>query len=97
MDLGLNPGAIASRFANGHSTGDALSGNLKDRPGTRNLPIEFAGKTYRSHKELSALQGEKRGNVSRRVGRGWTMEQALLLEPPPPRFRNFEGHAREQR
>lgn len=37
--LALNPGAIASRFANGHSTGDAFSGNLKDRPGMRNLPI----------------------------------------------------------
>lgn len=25
------------------------------------------------------------------------MEQALGLEPPPPRFRNFEGHARERK
>ena len=25
------------------------------------------------------------------------MEQALLLEPTPPRFRNFEGHARDQK
>lgn len=95
--LGLNPGAIAGRVANGYSTDDALSGNLKVRSGARSKPIEFGGKTYPSRDALCALHGEKWGNVSRRVSRGWTMEQALLLEPTPPRFRNFEGHARDQK
>lgn len=95
--LGLSPAAVAGRVANGYSIDEALSGKLKQRLGARSQSIEYGGKTYPSREALCAVHGETWGNVSRRVGRGWTMEQALLLEPPPPRFRNFEGHARDQK
>jgi hypothetical protein len=29
--------------------------------------------------------------------RGWTLEQALGVQDAPPRFRNFEGHARDHK
>ena len=95
--LGLNPAAVAGRVANGYSSEDALSGKLKKRLGARSKPIEFGGTTYRSRQELCAQHSEKWGNVSRRVSRGWTIKQALGLEPAPPRFRNFEGHARDRK
>ena len=32
----------------------------------------------------------------KRLCSGWTSEQAVNVSEPPPRFRNFQGHAREQ-
>lgn len=93
--LGLSPATIAARVWRGYSTADALGGNLRPRHGSRLKPIEFQGKTYASHRELCSQYGETWSNVHRRVTRGWTMLQALGIEPPPPRFRNFKGHARD--
>ena len=59
--------------------------------------FEFRGRTYASREELCAEFGQRWSNVQRRVNRGWTMEQGLLIEPPPPRFRDFDGHAREHK
>ncbi len=95
--LGLSPDAVAARVAHGYSTDEALSGKLKPRVGHRSKPVSFAGSTYPSREALCAAHGQTWSNVTRRVGRGWTMEQALLLQPPPPRFRNIEGHARDQK
>lgn len=95
--LGLKPTTIAGRVAMGYSAEDALSGNLTGLSGNRAKPIEFKGKTYSSRDALCALHGETWRNVGRRIARGWTMEQALGLEEPPPRFRNFEGHARDHK
>ncbi len=95
--LGLDPHVVAGRVDRGYSREDALRGNLKVRTGARSKPIEFREKTHSSREALCELYGQNWNNVSRRMRRGWTMEQALLLEPPPPRFRNFEGHAREQK
>lgn len=95
--LGLDPSTIAARVANGYSVDDALTGNLKGNTGSRAKPIEFRGHEYESRDELCKQFGQRWGNVLRRVNRGWTMEQALMLEPPPPRFRNHEGHARDHK
>lgn len=95
--LGRDPHTVASRVAKGYSVKDALSGNLKGHSGHRGKPIVLHGKTYDSREQLCAQFGQRWGNVQRRVNRGWTMEQALLIEPAPPRFRNFEGHARDQK
>lgn len=95
--LGLDPRMIAGRVANGYSPEDALRGNLKGHSSNNAKAIEFKGKSYASHEKLCAQFGQRWGNVRRRVSRGWTMEQALLIELAPPRFRNFEGHAREHK
>lgn len=95
--LGLILSAIAARVAKGYSVEDALRGNLKGHSAHRAKPIQFQGKTYRSRQELCSQFNQRWGNVQRRMNRGWTMEQAMLIEPPPPRFRDFEGHAREHK
>ena len=95
-ELGLDPKVIAGRVAKGYAADDALRGNLKGRTGL-GKSIEFRGKTYGSREQLCSQFGQQWRNVQRRVNRGWTMEQALLIEPAPPRFRDFEGHARDHK
>lgn len=90
--MGLDPKRIASRVAKGYAPEDALKGNLKGRTGLGKA-IEFCGEVYRSREQLSSKFGQTWSNVQRRVDRGWTMEQALQIEPAPPRFRDFDGHA----
>ncbi|MDP1686476.1 GIY-YIG nuclease family protein [Hydrogenophaga sp.] len=95
--LGLDPLTVAARVSKGYSPEDALNGNLKGRSSHRSKSIEFRGQEYGSREELCRQFGQKWGNVLRRMNRGWTMEQALMLEPAPPRFRNHEGHARDHK
>lgn len=92
--LGLDKKVVASRVAKGYSAEDAIRGHLKGRVGPGKA-IEFRGKTYGSREQLCSEFGQMWNNVQRRVKRGWSMEQALLIEQAPPRFRNFEGHARD--
>lgn len=92
--MGLDPKRIAARVAKGYAPEDALNGNLKGRTGLGKA-IEFRGEVYRSREQFCSKFGQTWSNVQRRVDRGWTMEQALQIEPAPPRFRDFEGHARE--
>ena len=94
--MGLDPKRIASRVAKGYAPEDALRGNLKGRTGPGKA-IEFRGEVYRSREQLCSQFGQHWRNVQKRVNRGWTMEQALQIEPAPPRFRDFEGHAREHK
>ncbi|MDO9218746.1 MAG: hypothetical protein Q7U14_15850 [Lacisediminimonas sp.] len=65
--------------------------------GYNTKPVEFQGKKFRSKKELASTFGLTGRLFGKRVKQGRTIEQALEIEPPPPRFRNFEGHAREQK
>jgi hypothetical protein len=95
--LGLNPATIAARVSKGYSVEDALNGNLTGHSAHRSKSIEFLGREYVSREELCRQFGQSWGNVQRRIARGWTMKQALMLEPAPPRFRNHEGHARDHR
>lgn len=97
LTLGLEPGTVGARVRNGYSVTDALAGNLKPRIGHTAKPIEFRGETYASRHELCLKHNQRWGNVQRRISRGWTIEQALLIEPAPPRFRNHEGHARDHK
>jgi GIY-YIG catalytic domain len=95
--LGLDPLTVTARVAKGYSVEDALNGNLRGHSGHRSKSIEFRGREYGSREELCSQFGQRWGNVLRRMNRGWTIEQALMLEPAPPRFRNHEGHARDHK
>ena len=79
----------------GYSREDALSGVLKGRRSGVAKSIEFRGQTFESQSALAALYSQTWQTVWKRQQRGWTLEQALGIDPAPPRFRNFEGHARE--
>lgn len=94
MAFGLNPKLVASRVAKGYSIDDALRGNLAGR--SRNgKAITFRGEVFHSQEELAAKYSQTWRTVWKRQQRGWTLEQALGIDQAPPRFRNFEGHARE--
>ncbi len=95
--LGYDPKTIAGRIAKGYTPEDALRGNLKGRLPHRSKPIEFLGEVFLSQEKLAEQYGLPWRTVWKRLQRGWTMEQALGIEDAPPRFRNFEGHAREHK
>ncbi|MEC5217597.1 group I intron endonuclease [Actimicrobium sp. GrIS 1.19] len=96
MKISVDRYVIAGRVSKGYTAEDALRGNLKGR--TRiGKSIEFMGQAYPSRVQLASQFGQKWSNVQRRLDRGWTIEQALLIELPPPRFRDFEGHARDHK
>lgn len=97
LDLGLKPATVSARVRNGYSITAALAGNLTPHIGNRAKPIEFRGQMYATHEELCIKHGQRWSNVQRRIKRGWSIEQALLIEPAPPRFRNHEGHSRDHK
>ncbi|MBU3599014.1 GIY-YIG nuclease family protein [Polynucleobacter sp. 30F-ANTBAC] len=92
--LNLNAGTIAARIRYGYSIDDAFSGNLKKKVGGNSIQISFDGVKFNSIQALGEAYKVNSSVLSRRLKRGWTLSQALNQEDAPPRFRNFEGHAR---
>lgn len=93
--LNLDPKTIRARIQRGYSIDDAFQGNLHPRSGGATKSIQFNGMTYPSIKSLAKKFDTKASILHKRIKRGWTTEEALGIKPAPPRFRNFEGHARE--
>lgn len=94
IELGIDGETFRARLKRGYSIEDAAVGKMRVRESAVAKNIEFEGVEYKSQTALANAYGQKWSNVTRRVNRGWTMRQALGLDPEPPRFRNFEGHAR---
>ncbi len=94
-ELGIDGKTFRARLKRGYSIEDAATGTMRARVSAVAKSIIFEGKEYRSQTALANAYGEKWSNVTRRINRGWTMRQALGLDLEPPRFRNFEGHARD--
>ena len=95
---GLNEKNVRARILRGnYSLVEALNGELKDRVGSRSEPIIFNDIEYSSKESLAKHFNMSWRVVSKRIKRGWTMQQALGVVPEPPRFRNFEGHARNHK
>lgn len=92
---GIDAKTFRARLARGYSLEDAVSGNMKPRVSAAAETIDFEGKTYPSKESLAKAHGTTWSIASRRVRRGWTMRQALGLDTEPPRFRDYEGHARD--
>jgi len=92
---GVDPRNLRFRLSAGYSLKDAIEGDFRPRVSGVAKTVTFDGKHFDSYEALGKAYGQKASNVLRRLGRGWTLGQALLLEPSPPRFRNFEGHARQ--
>ncbi len=95
--IGVELATVKKRISSGYSLEDAFLGRLKPRVGSRGKPVEFGGTTYPSIETL-AREFKLTGTlVAKRLKSGWTVAQALETVPAPPRFRNFEGHARDQK
>lgn len=93
--IGVRPSTLRVRMAKGRSVEEAVNFE-KRHPKHRSKPITFAGRRFESGKALAEFHGQRGRIVGGRLKRGWTMPQALGLEAPPPRFRDYQGHAREQ-
>ena len=94
-ELGLDAKTFRARLARGYSLEDAASGQMRPRVSAMAAEIEFEGVTYRSQDALAKAHATKWSIVYKRLKRGWTMRQALGVDPEPPRFRDHEGHARD--
>jgi hypothetical protein len=94
-ELHIDADTFRARLARGYSLEDAATGRMKPRVSAVAEAVDFEGKKYPSKDSLAKAHGTTWSVVGRRLGRGWTMRQALDLDPEPPRFRNHEGHARD--
>lgn len=93
--FGKNAEMLRRKLRDGQTLEEALTERLEKRISVNAKVIEFNGKSYPSIQSLVDEYRVKASVFNRRLKRGWTIEQALEIEDAPPRFRNFEGHARE--
>ena len=87
---------IRARLKLGWSHDEAVG--LLQRPPQKSPngnPVECEGKRYDSHGKLADAYGLKRTLVGKRLRNGWTVEQAVNLIDPPPRYRNNDGTKRQ--
>ena len=94
-ELGLDAKTFRARLARGYSLEDAVSGQMRPRISAMASKVEFEGVSYRSKDALAKAHNTQWPIVYKRLKRGWTMRQALGVDPEPPRFRDHEGHARD--
>ena len=93
--FGKNAEMLRRKIRDGQSVDEALTERVEKRISANAKAIEFNGKSYPSIQTLVDEHRVKASVFNRRIKRGWTMEQALDVVDAPPRFRNFEGHARD--
>lgn len=92
---GVEPGTVIARLAKGWPTEHALGLVSRERMEKRGRTLFFRGARYESIKALASAFKKSGALVRKRLNSGWTIEQALDLTPPPPRFRNQVGGARD--
>ena len=85
---------LRRKLRDGLTLDEALAERTEKRISANAKAIEFNGKSYPTIQSLVEEYQVKASVFNRRIKRGWTMEQALDVVDAPPRFRNFEGHAR---
>ena len=88
ISYGIKPLIFFSRMRNNWSIEEAL-GIVPRHRHRKGHPIEFAGKQYPSRKELAISYGIKPSVFFARLGRNWSIEEALGVVP---RHRHRKGH-----
>lgn len=94
--IGVQASTLQARLARGATLDDAIKGNSKQRRGNGKQFSAF-GRSWDSMEAFARDHGLRASVIARRLKRGWTLEQAADLDPPPARFRDFEGHARNSK
>ncbi len=85
-EYGINPGNLRQRIAKGWSLEQALE-LVEYKYKTKPKKIHIDGKVFASRNEAARYYGLKTGLVAERINRrGWSIEQALELSPPPAGF-----------
>ncbi len=93
--FGKNPEMLRRKIRDGQKIDEALTKRVEKRIRVDAKSIEFNGNLYPSIPTLVNKYQVQASVFKKRLKRGWTIEQALEIEDAPPRFRNFEGHARD--
>ena len=93
--FGKNAEMLRRKIRDGQTVDEALTKKVEKRIRVDAKSIEFNGNFYPSIQTLVDKYQVKSSVFKKRIKRGWTIEQALEIEDAPPRFRNFEGHARD--
>jgi hypothetical protein len=90
-----NAEMLRRKLRDGQTLDEALTKRVEKRIRVDAKSIKFNGNLYPSIQMLVDKYQVKSSVFKKRIKRGWTIEQALEIEDAPPRFRNFEGHARD--
>ena len=91
---GVEEGTIRRRLSVGWSVDQALEVDVAPKRETAGKKLSCEEVGYKSVAALARAFKLNSIRVSKRLSRGWSPEQAVDLEPPPPRFRNREGNKR---
>lgn len=91
---GIHPATFKRKLLQGSTAQQVIEAKDAKRNSPAAKTISYKGITYPSITSLTNTHDVNASQFVRRLQRGWNMEQALGIEPAPPRFRNFEGHAR---
>lgn len=93
---GLEEGTVAKRLQIGWTDKQAVGEEQppKRRP-RKGRTIVCENKEYPSVNEFADAYGVNRIRTRKRLDSGWTPEEAVGLEPSPPRFRNQDGSVRD--
>lgn len=91
---GIEEGTIQARLARGWSVEQALEQTSKPPKENKGNEIYCEGVFFKSIAALARAYSKNYIRTSKRLKRNWTPEQAVDIDPAPPRFRNHHGHAR---
>lgn len=89
---------IFKRLSLGWTPEEAVGLDKPPKKKSRGIPCEFLGHSFSSRRERDKffkVDHHGRSFIEKRLKRGWTERQAVNLDPPPHRFRNFDGSKRE--
>ncbi|MCM5569395.1 GIY-YIG nuclease family protein [Burkholderiaceae bacterium FT117] len=92
--FGLKAGTIHARLRKGWSPDEAVGIAKRPRSPKNTGAVSCAGERFPNIKSLAERYGLRRALVYKRIRSGWTPEQAVERQEPPPRFRNQVGGAR---
>ncbi|MDA7785485.1 GIY-YIG nuclease family protein [Pseudomonadales bacterium] len=91
---GVEEKTIQIRLSRGWTVDQALEIDSLPKRETTRTKVSCEGVHYKSVSALARAFDLNEIGVRKRLYRGWSPEQAVDLEPPPPRFRDREGNKR---
>ena len=92
---GLKEATVHKRLRDGWPPDEAVGIIKHVRTPKKGKPVRCQGVCYSTMKEFADVFGANRVRTRKRLRSGWTPEQAVGLEPPPPRFRSQGGAVRD--
>lgn len=80
---GLHYGNTIRRYRSGWTIEECINPSIRIRSNNRGTKVTIEGMNFESLTAAAKFYGETRENVTARFARGWTIEQAVCVEPPP--------------